>query len=234
MQGTYIRRAGIVAMVATALALVGGAVASTIVSAVVPNVSASSLETTAGSQSKVVLATEGIGEPGLSSWSIDLNYDSKLLTVKGCDPLQDDSICNPEFKEGTIRVVGSNVEGLTGESQLASIVFTCNEVGDGKLLPKINVFADATIGEPQKIDASASEGNVACAKEPTPTPTPEPNPGDVNCDGDVDPVDSTLVLQYVAGLLEELPCPQNADVNEDEQIDAKDAMIILQMSAGLI
>jgi hypothetical protein len=234
MQGTYLRRAGFVAAVATALALVGGAIASTIVSAVTPNVSVSSLETTIGSQGKVVLGTSGIAEPGLSSWSIDLYYNDKLLSVKSCEPLQEHSICNAEFEKGMIRVVGSNVEGLVGESDLASIVFTCNEKGEGKLELELNVFADATIGHPQKIEASTTGSKVDCVNEPTPTPTPKVNPGDVNCDEEVDPVDATIVLQYVAGLLDALPCPQNADVNDDGAIDAKDAMIILQMSAGLL
>lgn len=121
-----------------------------------------------------------------------------------------------------------------GSPDLVSITFTCNEVGKGSLSLKLNVFADATIGHPKPIDASTSGAKADCSKEPTPTPTPKVGPGDVNCDGDVNPIDATLVLQFVAGLLDELPCPQNADLNHDGEINAKDALIILQMSAGLI
>jgi len=243
MQGTYLRRAGFAVALAAALAITGGVVASSIVSAVTPNVSVSSLETTIGSQGKVVLGAEGIGEPGLSSWSIDIYYDNKLLTLKQCEAIGEDSLCNPEYGKGIVRVVGSNVAGLTGSFGLASLTFTCNEQGEGKLAPELNIFADAIIGHPEKIDASTSEGKVDCTKEPTatptpkeptPTPTPKVNPGDVNCDENVDPIDATIVLQYVAGLLDGLPCPQNADLDEDGEITAKDAMIILQMSAGLI
>lgn len=233
MQGTYFRRAGMAVAVGAALAIIGGIVASTIVSAQTPNVSISSLEASAGSQGKVTLAAHDIPEPGLSSWSIDIYYDPKLVSVKSCGATED-GLCNPEYDEGVIRVVGSNIDGHTGKFDLASIIFTCNEVGKGKLELKMNIFADATIGHPEKIDASTSDGKVDCTKEPTPTPTPVVNPGDVNCDESVDPIDATLVLQYVADLLAELPCPQNADLDEDGEITAKDAMIILQMSAGLL
>jgi hypothetical protein len=245
MQGTYIRRAGFAAAFAAGLAILGGLIASSMVSAVTPkpNVSISSLETTVGSHGKVVLGAEGLAEPGLSSWSIDINYDDKLLSVKSCEPLQEHSLCNPAFKDGTIRVVGSNIEGLTGDPHLASIVFTCNETGETNLGVKLNVFADTTIGHPEPIDASTSDAKADCSKEPTatptpkeptPTPTPKVDPGDVNCDDDVNPIDATILLQYIASLLDELPCPQNADLNHDGEINAKDALIILQMSAGLI
>jgi hypothetical protein len=203
------------------------------VSAQAPNVSISSLKATSGDQGKVVLSANDISAPGLSSWSIDIEYNAKLVSIKSCESIQH-GYCNPDFKDGTIRVVGSNVEGLAGDFDLASITFTCNEVGDGELGLKLNVFADATIGHPNPIDASVTGGKIECNKEPTPTPTPKVNPGDVDCDGEVNPIDATLILQHVAGLLGELPCPQNADLNEDGQITAKDAEIILQMSAGLI
>jgi hypothetical protein len=71
----------------------------------------------------------------------------------------------------------------------------------------------------------------------TPTRPPTPvtdNPGDVNRNGGVDSIDAALVLQFGAGLLDELPAPENADLNSDGRIDAIDAAIILQYVAGLI
>lgn len=233
MQGTYSRRAGIAVAFGAAVAIIGGIVAATIVSAQTPSVSISSLEANVGSQGKVALAAHDIPEPGLSSWSIDIQYDPQLITVKSCGATED-GLCNPEFDEGVVRIVGSNIDGHVGKFDLGSIIFTCNEVGDGKLDLKLNIFADTTVGHPEKIDASATGGKVDCTEEPTPTPTPVVDPGDVNCDKSVDPIDATLVLQEVAGLLAQLPCPQNADLDEDGEITAKDAMIILQMSAGLL
>ncbi|MCI0855329.1 MAG: hypothetical protein J4N98_01465, partial [Chloroflexi bacterium] len=58
--------------------------------------------------------------------------------------------------------------------------------------------------------------------------------GDANCDGEVDAMDASLVLQQSAGLLPALACPTNADVNHDGQLDARDAALLLQHDAGLL
>ena len=55
--------------------------------------------------------------------------------------------------------------------------------------------------------------------------------GDANCDGVVNSIDATLVLQLHAGLIEEV-CG-DVDVNFDDETTSLDAGIILQMDAGL-
>jgi hypothetical protein len=61
-----------------------------------------------------------------------------------------------------------------------------------------------------------------------------PRVGDASCDGRVDSVDATFVLQYAAGLIGSLPCGGNADANGDSGIDAVDATGILQYNVGFI
>ncbi len=59
--------------------------------------------------------------------------------------------------------------------------------------------------------------------------------GDVNCDGEVTAVDARVILQYVAGLIDEYDFYAfYADVNNDGEITALDARVILQQVAGLI
>lgn len=85
---------------------------------------------------------------------------------------------------------------------------------------------------------------------PTPNlPTPARPPlahGDVDCDGDVDSVDSLMVLRHVAGLAltQQPPCPDIGtaaaeppavfgDVDCDGDVDSVDALLVLRHVAGL-
>jgi hypothetical protein len=56
----------------------------------------------------------------------------------------------------------------------------------------------------------------------------------VNGDGRVNAVDSALILQLVAGLIDDLPYMNNADVNLDGFVNAIDSALILQFTAGII
>lgn len=58
--------------------------------------------------------------------------------------------------------------------------------------------------------------------------------GDVNCTGDTNSIDAALLLQFVAALLDSLPCEIEADMDGNGTADAIDAAIILQLTAGLI
>ena len=50
----------------------------------------------------------------------------------------------------------------------------------------------------------------------------------------VNSIDSALVLQFNARLINSLNCPENADVNQDGSINSRDAVIILQFVARFI
>jgi len=58
--------------------------------------------------------------------------------------------------------------------------------------------------------------------------------GDASCDGNVNSIDSTLILQTDAGLIDEPACPENADANGNGTINSIDSTLILQYGAGLI
>jgi hypothetical protein len=178
---------------------------------------------------KVTLWADGLTEPGLSAWTVDIYYNHEALNVVEC-AAEHGGICNPAFGEKghVIRIAGTSVEGITGETALASITFACKKVGDSHIELKVDTFADATVGGPQPIATKAEDGKALCKEE-------EPKlPGDVDCDEDVDTIDAVLVLQLAAGLIDGLECPKNADLNGDEKIDSLDAAVILQIVAGLV
>ena len=68
----------------------------------------------------------------------------------------------------------------------------------------------------------------------TPPPTERPLMGDADCDGTIDAVDATLVLQRTAALIPTLPCASLADADGNGAIDSRDAVLILQLVAGLL
>ena len=74
------------------------------------------------------------------------------------------------------------------------------------------------------------------ADTPVPTATADIGGlnGDVDCSEAVNAIDAAFLLQFVAGLIEELPCKVNADANEDGDINTIDAALVLQFSAGLL
>jgi len=58
--------------------------------------------------------------------------------------------------------------------------------------------------------------------------------GDANCDGRVTSLDAVWVLQYDAGLIDEMPCQRQADASFDGTVNSLDAAIILQREARLL
>jgi len=58
--------------------------------------------------------------------------------------------------------------------------------------------------------------------------------GDAGCNGRLDSVDATLLLQLDAGLVDGLSCPADPDLDGDGGVDSRDASLILQHVAGLL
>jgi len=231
-------RWGFVAAAAGATVLAASLFTGSGASADGPSISVDSLDSYVGGLAKVEVRIEDVGPPGAGAWTIDLHFDPEILAAVACTPEQGGGICNEEYGPGVARVVGTNIYGLEGDASLASAGFSCKQPGESALELTISVFVDATPGDPTDIDAKVVNGTAICADEaskPTPTP-PGSKPkvaGDANCDGETNAVDAALVLQYVAGLLDELACV-DADYNHDGDIDALDAALILQKDAGLI
>lgn len=58
--------------------------------------------------------------------------------------------------------------------------------------------------------------------------------GDVDCNGRVDTLDASLILQRAAALVTELSCDTEADADSSGAVDATDALLVLQHAAGLV
>ena len=117
-----------------------------------------------------------VGGEGLGAWTIDIEYDSDLLTASDCEAEQG-GVCNPEFTDNSVRVTGASAGGLSGDKVLGTITFDCDGEGESDLTISLSVFADATIGDPQDLSPSISNGTFTCGGE---------TGGDDDGDGDDD------------------------------------------------
>lgn len=57
--------------------------------------------------------------------------------------------------------------------------------------------------------------------------------GDVNNDGVVNSADALIILQYSAGIVEDINI-NRADINGDGEVNSTDALQVLQTSVGLL
>ena len=176
-----------------------------------------------GSTGSVEVRALNLPEPGLGYWTIDVSFDPSIVSIVACRESMANSVCNPAFPEDRVRFTGAAAVGFIGEVGLGVIDLRCIEVGSSPLTIMAAVFADATTGDPHPMDYTTEEGKVSCtAAVPSPTrtrtATSTPSPtrtrtptlaqltGDVDCNRRVDSIDAALILQYVAGLLQRLPC----------------------------
>ena len=70
-----------------------------------------------------------------------------------------------------MRFTGASAGGIEGTNKLAEILFSCDAQGTSALTLTIQVFADATVVDPQPLDCTVQTGpNVCGVQGPTPTP----------------------------------------------------------------
>ncbi len=242
MVALNLRRFGFVAILGGIIALSLMLMASPKAAAEDAAVGVSSVKTELGQQAVVEVEALHIAAPGLGAWTIDIAYDPDVITPIGCSAALG-GICNADFSANTIRIVGVSAQGVVGDADLGEIAFECKQAGESALEMTTSVLADATPGAPQPISAVIKHGSVTCSAEPPPTATPEPTaeppasepdklPGDADCNGEIESIDATYILQYDARLIDLVPCPDNADMNGDGAINALDAALILQHVAG--
>ncbi len=164
---------GLVVAAAVALAVGVGLLASMQVSAASGTASIESITVAPGEQGSADVESLGVTSPGLGAWEIDVVYDPAVITAVSCTP-QSGSVCNANFASNTVRITGASASGLVGDATLTSITFECDGEGYSALSLNVDVFADATVGEPQPIGHQVQNGAVTCA---TVEPPVNPSPG---------------------------------------------------------
>jgi hypothetical protein len=169
---------GLAAVGAVTVGLVAGILAFSVASAASGKLTIGSATVAPGGQGLVNLEVEDVTAPGLGAWTIDIAYDSTAVAAIACNPQQ--GVCNADYAAETVRFTGAVANGLVGDTTLGSITFQCAEsTGSSVLTVSPQVFADATLGRPQDIDATVQNGSIACVDvPPTVPPVPTSTPGE--------------------------------------------------------
>ncbi|MGH7485170.1 MAG: cohesin domain-containing protein [bacterium] len=174
MKGIKTVRLGLAGTLAVALVAVGAFLLVSQASAVSGTLKVSSPNIAPGGTGTVEL-TANVPTPGLGAWTVDITYDPTKLTPTNCAPAQG-GVCNPAYSATQVRIMGASANGLPAgaDNSLGTITFSaaagCS--GTTPLTATTNVFADATIGNPQPIDVTITSGSVNCALAPTATTAP--------------------------------------------------------------
>jgi hypothetical protein len=171
MKGLKKMRLGLAGVLAAALVAVGAFLVVAQVSAVSGTLSISSPSIAPGGQGTADLRSN-VPAPGLGAWTVDITYDPAAVSVASCAPAQG-GVCNPNFAANKVRITGASANGLVGDTSLGTItlhMLAATTAACGAASPlslATNVFADATIGNPQNITMSATtNGTVTCAAAP--------------------------------------------------------------------
>jgi hypothetical protein len=115
-----------------------------------------------GAEAKADLKALAVGAPGLGAWTIEVAYDPTVVSVTGCTGTET-SACNTHKDDHTIRLAGANGVGLQGDATLMTLTFQCKAAGTSPLKVTVEVFADATIGDPLAINAPTQDGSFTCS-----------------------------------------------------------------------
>ena len=111
-----------------------------------------------GSVSIQVVANAPAKEIG--AYTFDLYYDNSLVAAVDAEAFSG-AICNPTFRSDAVRITGASASGLSGEVQLATIVFAVGpQEGVTHLRLDVQVLADATIGDPQNMQVVLRNGSI--------------------------------------------------------------------------
>ncbi len=163
-------RFGMIGAAAVAVALFGGLlIAGTAAAQGGATLSVSDGSAMTGEEGSVTVGTSSISDPGLAAWTVDLSYDTSVITAVDCSA-EHGGVCNTEFGPNMVRITGGSASGIEGDTDIGSVTFECgSDAGSSALTLSIHTLADGTIGGPQDIDATVVDGSFTCGVIQPPT-----------------------------------------------------------------
>jgi hypothetical protein len=130
-----------------------------------PSFGVTSSSTLPGKTGTLQVFAKDIEKPGLGAWSVDIAYDTNVITIVQCAATIQVSYCNPNYQPGVLRTAGASARGYIGDSAIAQIFFDCSRAGGETALDVTLVdVSDATTGGPVLIEGLDDvDGTVSCS-----------------------------------------------------------------------
>ncbi len=129
-----------------------------------PTVSIESVEIAVGDQGVAEVTILSFNPPGLGAWTVDIQYDTSIVSVAECEALPESNVCNAEYSGDTVRVVGATGEGYEGDTMIGRLTFQCDAAGESNLDISIETLADGTLGDPQITVPFIENGTITCTE----------------------------------------------------------------------
>ncbi len=140
----------------------------------------SSLDLEVGQQGTVVVEAERVAQPGVGAWTLDISYDSSVVSFLGCVGgdlnvgASDVPTCGDEAPS-SVRVIGVSAEGLQPGTVLAELELRCDRPGETDLRTDVDIWSVASIAVPgQTPGVEVRDGSITCGME---TPAKLPSTG---------------------------------------------------------
>ncbi len=118
-----------------------------------------------GEEASVELKVLDVGAPGLGAYTVDVSYDTDVVSAAACEspPGQGLAYCNPKYASDKVRSVGAIAEGVESDVLIGTLTFKCEKAGSSDLTISIDTLADATIGNPTDINHTEQNGSITCS-----------------------------------------------------------------------
>ena len=127
----------------------------------------SSLDLEVGEQGLVFVEAERVAQPGVGAWTLNISYDSDLVSLVGCEVRDKHSECSEE-STGTVHVRGASAEGLQSGTVLAELEFRCDRPAATELGTEVEMWSVASTGFIERL-VDVEEGRITCGASQLPT-----------------------------------------------------------------
>ncbi|MDR1674501.1 MAG: dockerin type I domain-containing protein [Oscillospiraceae bacterium] len=170
-----------------------------------------------GQEVPVVLSKKGV--TGIASTTFEIGFDPLALDFVSAETASGGMLESNLVEDGRIKIVWVNSGELADDADLITLKFRVKSTAQvGTTTPVEFLAHTATNNAFEDLDFEAVNGSVTIERGLL---------GDVNCDGSVDGLDLTLLMQYLVDKAEVTEAGlANAEVYPDGSITNKDALML--------